>query len=88
MGVPVVGWRAGNLPHLIDDGKEGILVTPGDVAGLASALDRLASDENLRALLTKGAGARGRALATWAQSADRFFAIVREVAERQGDAAG
>ena len=26
-GLPVVGWRSGNLPHLIDDGKQGILIT-------------------------------------------------------------
>jgi glycosyltransferase involved in cell wall biosynthesis len=88
MGVPVAGWRAGNLPHLVEDGKEGILVTPGDVAGLAAALDRLASDQGLRDRLRKGAEARGQALATWAESADRFFRIVRDVAERRGDGRG
>ncbi|MDQ3876162.1 MAG: glycosyltransferase family 4 protein, partial [Actinomycetota bacterium] len=37
-GLPVVGWRAGNLPYLADDGREGLLVAPGDIAALARAL--------------------------------------------------
>ena len=28
-GLPVVGWRAGNLPHLAGHGREGLLVEPG-----------------------------------------------------------
>src|SRR4029450_12147456 len=39
-GLPVVGWRAGNLPHLATDGREGLLANPGDVAGLRRALGR------------------------------------------------
>ena len=79
LGCPVVGWRAGNLPHLAGDGREGILVAPGDVAGLAAALERLAGDAALRARLREGARARGRSLPTWEQSAERFFSIVRAV---------
>ncbi len=78
MGVPVVGWRAGNLPYLAEDGKEGILLPPGDVDGLAEALARLASDSELRARLAQAARERGRRLPTWAQSAARFFEIVRQ----------
>jgi glycosyltransferase involved in cell wall biosynthesis len=37
-GLPVVGWRAGNLPNLASDGREGLLASPGDVAGLRRAL--------------------------------------------------
>lgn len=48
-GLPVVGWRAGNLPHLVSDGVEGVVLDPGDVPALAAALDRLASDELWRA---------------------------------------
>ncbi|HZA82022.1 MAG TPA: glycosyltransferase family 4 protein, partial [Actinomycetes bacterium] len=72
-GLPVVGWRAGNLPHLATDGREGLLVTPGDVAGLSHALRRLAEDEDLRRRLAAAAGRRAAARPTWAQSADLFF---------------
>ena len=37
-GLPVVGWAAGNLPHLAADGVEGRVVPTGDVAGLSAAL--------------------------------------------------
>ena len=77
-GLPVVGWRAGNLPYLAEDGREGLLLEPGDVEGLSQALGRLALDANLRASL--GAAARARALArpTWADSAASFFMVIRD----------
>jgi glycosyltransferase involved in cell wall biosynthesis len=80
LGCPVVGWRAGNLPHLAEDGSEGLLVPTGDVPALAAALSRLAGDAALLARLRDGAQARGRSLPTWEQSARRFFAVVNEVA--------
>ncbi len=80
-GLPVVGWRAGNLPYLADHEREGLLVAPGDLDGLARALERLAHDEALRRQL--GAAAQQRALAypTWETSATLFFAAIREAAE-------
>ena len=81
LGCPVVGWRAGNLPHLAEDGKEGILVPPGDVPALAAALEHLATDDALRLRLREGARARGGSLPTWEQSAGRFFGIVKQVAD-------
>lgn len=80
-GLPVVGWRAGNLPYLAGNEREGLLVSPGDVAGLTAALRRLVDDEGLRQRL--GAAARQRALArpTWEETAALFFSYVREVAE-------
>jgi glycosyltransferase involved in cell wall biosynthesis len=80
LGCPVVGWRAGNLPYLADDGKEGILVPPGDVDALAGGLERLATDVAFLERLREGAAARGRSLPTWEHSAARFFEIVKEVA--------
>ncbi len=43
-GLPVVTTPVGGLPELIADGENGILVTPGDVPGLASALHALLAD--------------------------------------------
>src|ERR1700694_5320634 len=64
-GLPVVGWRAGNLPYLAEHDREGLLVQPGDLPGLAAAMRRLADDAVLRMRL--GAAARQRALGrpTW-----------------------
>ncbi len=44
-GVPVVATRAGGLADAIDDGVTGFLVEPGDVAGLAAAIERFFVEE-------------------------------------------
>src|SRR5919199_2378028 len=75
-GLPVVGWRAGNLPHLPQDGREALLAPIGDVAALAAALERLASDGELRQRLTQAAKERGARLPTWDEAAARFFAVL------------
>jgi glycosyltransferase involved in cell wall biosynthesis len=79
-GLPVVGWRAGNLPHLAEDGREGLLASPGDVAALSAALARLAGDEGLRQRMAAAARLRAADRPTWAQSAALFFAALREAA--------
>ena len=80
-GLPVVGWRAGNLPHLAEHGREGLLAEPGDVDALAAALARLAGDDDLRRAMAAAAGPAARP--TWAQSAALFFAALREAADGQ-----
>jgi glycosyltransferase involved in cell wall biosynthesis len=83
-GLPTVGWRSGNLPNLIEDGREGCLIDPGDIAGLAAALHRLATDDPWRAHLRSGAVERGRTLPTWERSAATLFAALRRVAAAHG----
>ena len=78
-GVPVVASRSGNLPNLIEDGMEGLLLPPGDVAGLAEAIRRLAGDRELLSRMASQAAARGRQLPTWDVAAERFFAALAEV---------
>ncbi|MGE5278411.1 MAG: glycosyltransferase family 4 protein [Acidobacteriota bacterium] len=58
-GLPVVACRAAAVPEVVADGECGILVPPGDVRALASALDRLLGDGALRRRL--GAAGRRRA---------------------------
>jgi glycosyltransferase involved in cell wall biosynthesis len=80
-GLPVVGWRAGNLPYLAEDRREGLLVEPGDLDALSQALMELAVDGDTRTRL--GVAAKRRALSrpTWEVSAALFFAAIREVVE-------
>jgi glycosyltransferase involved in cell wall biosynthesis len=84
-GLPVAGWRAGDLPYLADDGREGLLVAPGDIGALARALAALASDEALRRRLGEAGRRRASARPTWDESAASFFAAVR-AALREGRA--
>lgn len=43
-----VATRVGGVPHLIDDGINGLLIEPGDVEALAVCIGRLADDPALR----------------------------------------
>jgi glycosyltransferase involved in cell wall biosynthesis len=83
-GLPVIGWRAGNLPNLADDGCEGVVLEPGDVTGLASALRHLTSDDEYRHRLAAAARVRGSGLPTWDQTASRFFETLKQTVDRAG----
>lgn len=78
-GLPVVGWRAGNLPYLVEHEREGLLLPPGDVAGLAHALAWLADDPALRRQLGEAGRRRALTRPTWEETAALFFESVREV---------
>ncbi|HYO74412.1 MAG TPA: glycosyltransferase family 4 protein [Archangium sp.] len=58
-GCAVVASRVGGIPELIQHGRTGLLVEPGDEAGFATALERLLDDPVLRRQL--GEAARQRA---------------------------
>jgi glycosyltransferase involved in cell wall biosynthesis len=77
-GLPVVGWRAGNLPYLAGHAREGLLVQPGNLEGLARAMQRLSEDEVLRRQLGEAARRRAMMLPTWEGSAALFFGGIRE----------
>ena len=80
-GLPVVGWRAGNLPYLAENGREAVLVEQGDVGGLTEALSQLALDGDLRRKLGGAAKLRALTRPTWETSAALFFSAIREVVE-------
>jgi glycosyltransferase involved in cell wall biosynthesis len=50
-GVPVVSTRISGIPELIEDGANGLLVEPGDAAGLAEAIKRLLINPQLASRL-------------------------------------
>ncbi|HEY7066922.1 MAG TPA: glycosyltransferase family 4 protein [Chloroflexota bacterium] len=79
LGLPVVGVRAGNLPHLATDGVEGRIVPVGDTAALADAMLALARDESGRRRMGAAARARAQTRPTWEGTAARFFGAVRAV---------
>jgi glycosyltransferase involved in cell wall biosynthesis len=57
-GLPVVASRLSGIPELVDDEVSGLLVSPGDAAGLAAAIRRLVEDPGLRARMGSAARAR------------------------------
>ncbi len=48
MGLPVVGTRLSAIPELIENGKTGLLVEPGNDGQMASAMLRILTDIELR----------------------------------------
>lgn len=80
-GLPVIGWHSGNLPFLVHDGVEGILLPEGDVAGLAAALGGFAADPAQRSRLAANARRRGAELPTWDETASLLYAELRGVAD-------
>src|SRR5919197_1364180 len=64
-GRPVVASAVGGIPELVEDGGTGLLVEPGDVAGLRAALERLLADPALRRRLGRAARARLAERCSW-----------------------
>jgi glycosyltransferase involved in cell wall biosynthesis len=58
LGVPPIAFAVGGLPEVIEDGKSGLLVPPGDIGAFVRAAAALISDDGLRALLGEGAKQR------------------------------
>ncbi|MGU3536663.1 glycosyltransferase family 4 protein [Methylobacterium sp. A54F] len=63
----ILATRFAGTPEFVRDDREGALVPPGDVAGLAAALDRLVRDPGTRTRL--GAAARARLAGTFSMEA-------------------
>ena len=74
-GLSVVASRIGQLKSLIEEGRNGLLVTPGDAAGLAAALERLHSDPKLRARLGQAARTTVLKQYTWDAVAQRVLRL-------------
>jgi glycosyltransferase involved in cell wall biosynthesis len=57
-GRPVVGSAIGGIPEIVRDGREGLLVPPGDAPALSRALERIARDPGQREALARDASDR------------------------------
>jgi glycosyltransferase involved in cell wall biosynthesis len=67
-GLPAIASTAGGAREIISHGQDGFLVAPGDAAGLAGCVSRLARDRQLLRAMSLAARARYQAHPTWAAS--------------------
>jgi len=81
-GLPCIASELACIPEIIEHGRSGLLVKPGDPAALAEALDGLLARPSLRRSL--GRAARQQVLDEFdlAGSADRFIGYVSSIVER------
>jgi len=78
LGTPVVGFRRGCLPELVEDGRTGLLVDPGDAEALAAAVGdaaRLNPDDCRREAARRFTPSR---------MADRYLRLYDKVLQRSG----
>lgn len=79
-GLPLVGSRVGGIAEVVRDGDNGLLVEPGDAAGLAAALVRIV-DPALRTRLASGARAAASSW-SWASYAEALERLVGTILAR------
>jgi glycosyltransferase involved in cell wall biosynthesis len=78
---PVIGTRAGGIVDLVEDGRNGLLVQPGDATQLAAAILRLLRDNDLAERLGGAALESTQGLLLEPHEwAERFAALVQSVA--------
>ncbi len=56
-GLPVIATPVGGIPQVVEEGVNGLFVSPGDIDGLAAAVRRLLEDTGLRERLGTAARA-------------------------------
>ena len=77
--VPVIAARAGGIPGVVDDGANGLLVPFADVGGLASAAERLITDETFARRIGDAGRNKVNAQYSWAVVARRVLDNYRRV---------
>lgn len=78
-GKPIVGFRVGALPEVVENGVTGILVEPGNWKELAHAAARLLEDKELRKQMGANGRRRVERLFTWENVARELEKVYMEV---------
>lgn len=75
-GMPIVATAVGQIPSIVEDGRTGLLVAPGDMSAFSAALQRLGADEALRERLGTEARAAAVGLYGWDRVLSRITATL------------
>jgi Glycosyl transferases group 1 len=84
LGKPLVATRSPGVIDYVDDGREGLLVDAGDVAGYREAIVRLEEDIGLREAFSQRARERAR-LSTYSAFAHRVETVLLSVMAPDAD---
>jgi glycosyltransferase involved in cell wall biosynthesis len=77
---PVVGTAAGGLPEFVEHEVTGLLVPPGDPVAMASAIERMLDDDDLRSRVVDEAERRANPSRGIPAQLDQIAAMYRSVA--------
>jgi Glycosyltransferase len=77
--LPVIATAVGGVPEVVDDGVTGVLLPAGDVGSIAKAIQDLAADPELRAVMGGAGYARAHELFSINQTVRNTEAIYREL---------
>lgn len=75
-GLPTVASAIADLPQLVADGTEALLVPPGDVRATGGALARLANDPELSAQMARAARRAAERRLSWSAVVDQVLGLV------------
>jgi glycosyltransferase involved in cell wall biosynthesis len=81
-GRPVVATRTGGVPELLTQGVTGVVVEPGDVAGMADALERVLTDSVLVQRLCEAGPALIAERFPWARTVEGHEQLYSSLAQR------
>lgn len=87
-GLPIVATRVGGIPATCHDGKEGILVNPGEPRQLAEAMGELLQDRQKR--MAMGESARARIIEEFSIEATckKYLALYEQLYRRKTNSCG
>ena len=86
-GLAVVATRTGGVPDAVRDGTTGLLADPSDVEGLATALERLLTNQELAARMGRANREWSETL-TWERCANQYVEVYERVLAGERDALG
>jgi glycosyltransferase involved in cell wall biosynthesis len=79
-GRPVVVTKTGAMPEVVEEGKTGFVVPPGDAAALAGAISRLLEKPEMAARMGREASEHARRNFSWDSIAGRTIDLYRSMA--------
>ncbi len=83
VGTPVLATKVGGVLDIIDDGKEGVLVSPGDVQAMAEAMYRMLNNTEQLKMFSENLRKKVEKQFTLELMVDKTLAVYKEASKRQ-----
>ncbi len=78
-GKPVIGCNIGGIPEIVEDGKDGILIKPGDENELARAITKLLTELELRVKMGENGRKKVEGNFSTKKMAEKTYSIYKSI---------